>query len=224
MNLSIIIPAFNAEPFIQTNIQKLIDKFNDSEIIVVNDGSFDKTLEQLAIFNNRIKIINHSKNLGKGAAIRHGFDLATGDIIIFTDADLPYGLENIAKLYEQFQTTSSDIVIGYRHRFQDSFLRNVTHSAINIIIRLLFWWDIYDTQCGLKGFKKTFIDKVKDKMCINNFTIDIELLRLAQIHHQKISKLPVVMNTTKNTTTIKLKDVIIMFFDILKIRFNKNYF
>ncbi len=61
-------------------------------------------------------------------------------------------------------------------------------------------------------------------MCINNFTIDIELLRLAQIHHQKISKLPVVMNTTKNTTTIKLKDVIIMFFDILKIRFNKNYF
>ena len=138
MNLSIIIPAYNAEQFIQINIQKLIDKFSDSEIIVVNDGSFDKTLEQLTIFNNRIKIINHSENLGKGAAIRSGFSLATGNIVIFTDADLPYGLENIAKLYDQLQATSSDIVIGCRNHFQESFFRHITHLGINTIIRFLF--------------------------------------------------------------------------------------
>jgi hypothetical protein len=61
-------------------------------------------------------------------------------------------------------------------------------------------------------------------MYVNNFTIDIELLHLAKIHHQKINKLPVIMNHQKHTTTIKLKDIIVMFFDILKIRFNKNYF
>ncbi|HRZ29224.1 MAG TPA: glycosyltransferase family 2 protein [Candidatus Paceibacterota bacterium] len=99
MDLTIIIPAYNAEQFIQNNVQGLINRFNNSEIIVVDDGSNDKTFDKLSTLADKIKIIKHSQNLGKGAAIRSGFFSASGDIVIFTDADLPYGLDNIEKLY-----------------------------------------------------------------------------------------------------------------------------
>lgn len=138
MNLSIIIPAYNAEQFIQDNIRNLLNQFNSSEIIVINDGSIDKTLEKLETFGNKIKLINHPKNFGKGAAIRSGFLASTGEIVIFTDADLPYGIDNVIKLYQRLQNSSDDIVIGYRHCFQEGFIRHLTHLAINMIIQLLF--------------------------------------------------------------------------------------
>src|SRR5574343_532478 len=97
MNLSIIIPAYNAENFINNTLEKIISSFPESEIIVINDGSNDKTLEKLQGYDN-IKVINHEKNVGKGMALRSGFDLASKDFIIFTDADLPYGVENINKI------------------------------------------------------------------------------------------------------------------------------
>mgnify|MGYP003736019201 CR=1 FL=1 len=224
MDLTIIIPAYNAEQFIQNNVQGLINRFNNSEIIVVDDGSNDKTFDKLSTLADKIKIIKHSQNLGKGAAIRSGFFSASGDIVIFTDADLPYGLDNIEKLYWQLKNSQNDVVIGYRHRFKESFFRHLTHLAINVMIEVLFLWNIYDTQCGLKGFKKNFIDEIKTKMRVNNFTVDIEILHLAKIKNKKIERFPVTMSTKNSVTTIKFKDTIIMFFDILKIRFNKNYF
>lgn len=138
MDLTIIVPAYNAEKFIKTNILNLINRFNNSEIIVINDGSIDKTSKELSILADKIKIINHPVNLGKGAAIRSGFLIASGDIIVFTDADLPYGIDNIEKLYTQLKNEAYDIVIGHRDNFQESLFRHITHLGINTLIRFLF--------------------------------------------------------------------------------------
>ena len=82
---------------------------------------------------------------------------------------------------------------------------------------------MYDTQCGLKGFKKSFVDKIKNQLISKNFTIDIEILHLAKRYNQKIAKLLVYTKNINKDSTIKLIDIFIMVLEILKIRFNKNY-
>lgn len=224
MNLTIIVPTYNAESFIQTTIDKLLLNFDGSEIIVVNDGSKDKTSEKIKKYQDRIKIVEHSINQGKGKALRNGFQVSTKDIIIFTDADLPYGIDNIRKIYDNLINDKCDVAIGYRQNFKENFWRHLTHVGINVIIQFLFWLNIYDTQCGLKGFKKSFIEKVQPVLISDNFTIDIELLYLAKILKQRIMKVLVSIENEKNISTIKIKDIMIMLMEILKIRFNKNYF
>jgi len=224
MNLTIIIPAYNAESFIENTIEQLLNNFNGSEIIIINDGSKDKTLEKIQKYESKIKIINHTNNLGKGMAIRNGFDIATNDNIIFTDADLPYGIENMQKMYGILENNDNSMVIGYRKYFKENLWRHMTHIGMNIAIQFLFWFNIYDTQCGLKGFKRNFIKSILSKLISNNFTIDVELMYLAKINKQKIIKVLVDPKMSKDTSTIKIKDIIIMIIEILKIRFNKNYF
>jgi dolichyl-phosphate beta-glucosyltransferase len=223
MDLSIIIPAYNAENFIDNTINKLISSFPESEIIIINDGSQDRTLDKINNYSN-IKVINHTENLGKGKSLQDGFKLTSKKFIIFTDADLPYGIDNIKKVYDKLENNACDIVVGYRTKFKESFFRHLTHIGINVIIQFLFWFNIYDTQCGLKGFKKGFIDKIQSKLISKNFTIDIELLYLAKILKQNVCKLIVDTNYDKKSSTIKIKDIIIMLIEIFKIRFNKNYF
>lgn len=223
MNLTIIIPAYNAEKFIEKTIEELLINFHDDEIIIINDGSTDKTLEKLQKYNDKIVIINHLKNEGKGSAIQDGFKKAIGEVVIFTDADLPYGIDNIKDMYNCLSNTDNDIVIAYRTKFRENFFRHITHMGINIMIQILFWFNVYDTQCGLKGFKKSFIDRIKNQLISKNFTIDIEILHLAKKYDQKIAKLLVYTRNINKDSTIKLVDIIVMMIEILKIRFNKNY-
>lgn len=138
MTLSIIIPAYNAESFIGDTIENLLINFPNDEIVVINDGSTDKTLERINNYNNKITIINHLKNEGKGAALTSGFKIAKGEVIIFTDADLPYGIDNIKDMYNCLANTDSDVVIAYRKRFRENFFRHMTHLGINTIIQILF--------------------------------------------------------------------------------------
>jgi len=121
MNLSIIIPAYNSGQFIEKNIETLLNNFSGSEIIIVNDGSTDDTLNKISNYQEKIVIINHSKNYGKGKALRSGFKIASKDIIIFTDADLPYGIENIKIMYDMLARNEGDVIIGYRTDFKENF-------------------------------------------------------------------------------------------------------
>jgi len=138
MNLTIIIPAYNAEKFIEKSIEELLVNFPSEEIIIINDGSLDQTLAKLQKYEGKIVIINHLKNEGKGAAIQNGFKIAKGEVIVFTDADLPYGIDNIKDIYNCLSNTDNDIVIAYRTKFRENFFRHITHMGINTMIQILF--------------------------------------------------------------------------------------
>jgi glycosyltransferase involved in cell wall biosynthesis len=120
MNLTIIVPTYNAESFIQTTIDKLLLNFEGSEIIIINDGSQDETSEKIKKYQDRIKIVEHSINQGKGKALRSGFQVSTKDIIIFTDADLPYGIDNIRRIYNSLINNNCDVAVGYRQNFKEN--------------------------------------------------------------------------------------------------------
>ncbi len=222
MNLSIIIPAYNSRQFVAETISKLTSSFPEAEIIVVNDGSKDETLDILLQYKSQIKIVTYKKNRGKGYALRKGFEIATKDVVIFTDADLPYPVEKIQEILTEFQqNTTLDIVVATRQTFNEFGFRKLTHECCILGTNALFWLGIKDTQCGLKGFKKCFIDKISPCLKSNNFTIDVEILHLAKITNSKIKTIDVV-HSKQETTTIKIFDILRMGFELLKIRLS-NY-
>src|SRR3989338_8888811 len=128
--LSVFFPTFNEEGNIETTVNKAIQVLNnlslEYEIIIVNDGSKDRTrsvAESLAKKNSRIRVINHPKNLGYGEALKSGFYNSKYETIVYTDGDGQFDFSEVAKFLEKI--IDHDLVIGYRIKRQDSILRRL---------------------------------------------------------------------------------------------------
>lgn len=180
--LSIIIPAFNEQATIiqlltKVHLQKkLLPKF---EVIVVNDGSTDKTQSLLRKHAKLIdQVISRKKNHGKGAALRAGFAKAQGKIILIQDADLEYDPEDISRLIQPIQEGRADVVYGTRfsgsqpHRvvyFWHSVANQVLTTTSNICTNL----NLSDIETGYKAFRADFLKKMS--LTENDFAIEVEL-------------------------------------------------
>jgi|TARA_B100001964_G_scaffold43966_1_gene48951 glycosyltransferase involved in cell wall biosynthesis len=183
MKISVVIPVYNEEKTILKvleKIKKVEEKLSKNfEIIVINDGSNDKTLEYLD--NNKSlysKLINIEFNKGKGNAINKGFENATGEIIIIQDADLEYNPEEYNKLLLPFEKYDADVVYG--SRFKSSQMNRVLffwHSVINNIITLLSNilsdLNLTDIETGYKLFRKEILEKINLEE--KRFGIEIEI-------------------------------------------------
>ncbi len=174
MKLSIIIPCFNEEKYIEQVIDSIIkQKIEDKEIVVVNDASTDKTKDILIQLKENKKIdtlINHETNLGKGGAVRSALKKTTGEIIIIQDADLEYNPKDFFKLVKPIIDGRADVVYGSRfigggedaHRVL-YFWHRVANGILTTLANILIDMNLTDMETGYKAFKKT---------AVNNITIE----------------------------------------------------
>ena len=169
--LSIIIPVFNEKDTINEIISRVLSvklkNIEQKEIIIIDDGSTDGTKEFLDKYSmeSLIKVSLQSKNKGKGAAVRKGFELATGDILLIQDADLEYNPDQYHKLLSPILTGNADVVYGTRfssgapHRVL-LYWHSLGNKFLTILSNIFTDLNLTDMECGYKVFKKEIIDKL----------------------------------------------------------------
>jgi glycosyltransferase involved in cell wall biosynthesis len=164
-SLSVFFPAYNEEGNIEQSVKqadRVLQTLGiDYEIIVVDDGSKDKTgqiADQLAEQNSRVRVIHHAVNEGYGAAVWSGIQAARLEYIFFTDGDLQFNLEEISSLLKY--VSEYEVVIGYRARRRDSMIRLLNAKAWNILNRVLFGLKVKDIDCAFKLFKREVVQAI----------------------------------------------------------------
>jgi len=233
MYLSVIIPAYNEEkrlPKTLEEIDKYLSKQNyDYEILAVNDGSKDKTVEvakSLLLKIRNLKVTGYKVNQGKGYAVRFGMLEARGDYRIFTDADNSTSIDQVDKMWPEFEK-GYDIVIGSRDVKgaildpPQPWLRQlILGEGFKLLRKIIVGlWGIEDTQCGFKCFKGKVIEDVFPKCKINRFAFDPEFLIIAKKLGYKIKEIPVYWRNDPESK-VKFKWMVNMGLDLLKIRWN----
>jgi len=170
MKLTIIIPCFNENKYIEKVISSIdSQRLDEKQIIVVDDASTDGTKEKLKELKEKNKIdclIHHEINLGKGAAIRSGIKKAEGEIVIIQDADLEYNPKDYHKLIKPISDGDADVVYGSRflggvdaHRVL-YFWHRVANGLLTTFANILIDMNLTDMETGYKAFKKTVLEDI----------------------------------------------------------------
>ena len=223
--ISLIIPAYNEEnrlgKTLNTVFEYLTKNYSNFEILVVDDGSKDKTIEVAKQFS--VNVIAQPKNLGKGAAVKTGMLAANGDIRVFSDADLSTPIYEIKKIVNKIES-GYDIAIGSRAvdfsmiKVHQPFHREWMGRIFNKIVQFLAVKGIKDTQCGFKGFTAESATKIFSNSKIDGFGFDVEALFLANKFNYKIAEVPVEWYNDERSKVDPVKDSLKMFSDILRVR------
>jgi glycosyltransferase involved in cell wall biosynthesis len=163
--ISIVIPVYNEEeniPLVHKEIGALYKLFSDLEVIYVNDGSSDNSLEKLrevARGDSRVKVVSFARNYGQTAAMGEGFRVATGDIIVPMDADLQNNPSDIPNLIEKFNE-GYDVVSGWRKDRHDDFLRVFVSRLANNLIARVTGVKLNDYGCSLKAYRASMVKNI----------------------------------------------------------------
>ncbi len=228
--ISIIMPAYNEGKHIFKNIRMTRDIMRevgiDTEIVVVDDGSDDNTLgeiERAAQTFENVVTARNPYNMGKGMALRTGFDFSTGDLVVFLDADLDLHPAQIQTLIDVLEMGSYDVVVTSKHH-HDSQLdypwsRKVASLVYYMLIKALFSLPVRDTQTGLKVFRREVLQNVFHRMLVKKFAYDVELLATAVRFGYKVYEIPVVLDFKRdlNWGRIRFEDVVSILIDTLAI-------
>lgn len=227
--ISIIVPAYNEEDSIVDCVNEIINTMEsqnkDYEIIIIDDGSTDTTgIKVRENFGNyrHVRYSRHEPNMGKGYAIRKGFALSKGELIGFIDADKDLHSSNLLKFEQILNLNDVDAVIGSK-RHPDSVLyyppiRRLYSNTYYHIVKLIFRLPIRDTQTGIKLFKRKAIETVLNKLRVNRFAFDLELLVLLKRAGFNIAEAPVKLDFSRGKSNrISLRDVWFVFKDTLSV-------
>lgn len=230
-DLSIVIPAYNEElrlPATLESIAAFLPSLGmETEIIVVDDGSKDRTASVAESYRQKfasLRVVPNGVNRGKGYSVRHGMLEARGRNVLFTDADLSAPIEEAPKLLEALRTY--DVAIGSRAldrkliTVHESLFREFAGIVFNVIVRVTLRLPFVDTQCGFKAFRRERCKILFDQQRIERFGFDPELLYLARHHGLKTVEIPVRWAHSPATKINMLRDSVQMFLDVFVIRWN----
>ena len=193
--LSIFFPFWNEEQNLESVIKKAIPVAQEVaekwEIIMVDDGSSDKTLEiarKLAAQDPRLIAVSHDKNRGYGAALKTGFSKARYDLVVFNDGDGQFDFSEVTKFLEKIEM--ADIVIGFRRKRLDNPFRHILMNMLKIWDFVFFGFRFKDIDCGFKLFRKSALNKIMP-LKSEGAMITTEILAKAKREHLKISEVEV---------------------------------
>lgn len=230
--VSIVVPAFNEAGRIAETLRR-IEAFIkrmpwSAEVLIVDDGSMDETCNMVSALRfPGLRLLQNGTNRGKGFAVKSGVLAASGDYVMFSDADLSAPIDELEKLLSAAEQHQADVVIGSR-AVDRSFIekhqsrgREVGGMIFNVMVRIILSLRIHDTQCGFKLFKRARIEPVFKKMTIDGFGFDPELLFLATRARLKILEIPVRWSHAEGSKIRFMRDSVRMFSDLLLIRWNQ---
>jgi len=230
---SLVIPAFNEAQRIGQTLRAALGYLEttspQSELIVVNDGSTDATSEIVRdVFAARTgvsaRLLEHSPNRGKGAAVRQGLLAATTPIGLFSDADLSTPIEEAPKLIEPIAAGQLDVAFGSRALDRkligdhQPWRREQGGRVFNLIVRFATGLPYWDTQCGFKAFRLDVFRPILERAKTDGFGFDVELLFLARQANLRMKEIPVRWNHVEGSKVSFLRDSLRMLREIAALR------
>jgi len=229
MKMTVCIPMYNESAVIADTATTLSaymsSNFDSYEILFSDDGSQDGSAELVKSLNlPNVRVIEHPVNQGKGAAVRAAMLEATGDYVLFTDADLAYGTDVIREIADTFlKDSQSDLVIGTRN-FDKSgyegytFLRKLASKIYIKLLCLVGGFRMSDSQCGCKAFTGNAAREIFSRCKLNGFSFDFEVLLWAETLGMKITEHPVKVIHHRQSKIRLVRDSLRMVRDIVGIR------
>ena len=226
MKVTLCIPLYNEEAILRETIQTVSQYMNaafpdDHEVIFVDDGSTDHSksiLEELCV--GTVRYISYQPNRGKGCAVRQGMLAGEGDLIIFTDCDLAYGLDVVAEMVNLFDAHPEyDAVVGSRVKHPEgyagyNFPRKCISKTYLSLLRLWGGLFLSDSQTGLKGFRRDAAKKIFSFCEVDRFAFDYEAIKIGQKCGYRFGELPVKIVNNRPSTIRFFRDTRRMLRDV----------
>ena len=209
--IAIVVPAFNEAGRLSKSVTAILSYLNErreqSELIVVDDGSTDETaaIARAAMSDpGRVdaRLIRYEENRGKGYAVRLGLLEAKANIALFSDADLSSPITEAPKLIDPIQSGECDLTFGSRALdrkligVHQAWRREQGGRVFNLIVRLATALPFWDTQCGFKAFRMSVCRPLIEAAQIDRFGFDVELIYLAHLAQLRLREIPVRWNHT----------------------------
>ncbi len=235
--LSVVVPAYNEEKRLPASLERIAAYSSRAgldavEVLVVNDGSRDRTLavahEAAGLFKRigaTYRVLDNPGNRGKGYSVRRGMREARCEWVLFSDADLSAPIEEADKLLRAVRDGGCAVAIGSRALdrsligVRQPLFRETMGRAFNLVVRLVTGLSPADTQCGFKLFSREAARDVASRQRLERFGFDVEQLFLAAKLGHKIAEVPVRWNDAEGTT-VGILDGAGAFVDIFKVRWN----
>ena len=229
--LTIVVPAFNESSRLRSslgNIRSYVESKPFSlEVIVVDDGSSDRTRDLLAEFGKHfpaLRVLLNEQNHGKGYTVRRGVLEARGEIVAFADADLSAPVEDVDQLLLALESSGADAAVGSRVLKRElvgvhqPWFRELGGRLFNLLVRLLTGLKLRDTQCGLKLFRRSTTRRAFELQRVEGFGFDPELLFLIERLGGKVVEVPVHWNDDPATKVHFLRDATRMALELVQLR------
>lgn len=230
-DLSVVVPCYNEGSRVKESLNSIYDHLKKAdhihifEIIAVNDGSPDDTLQELEKVAKKmpeLRIISYKKNQGKGYAVKKGVLKAKGDFVAYIDGDGEIHPEHLVKYFHFAKYGKFDVVLGSKtHPLSNSkfsFIRKVLSTGYRMINGALFKLHVKDTQVGVKLFTQAVAQRVFPLVQTKGYAFDIEFLFLANHMSYTIFEAPVEIAHQGEKSSVGMASVIQAFFDTLRIR------